>query len=255
MQRPPRPVLLSRPIYDWISRVSRLHTKLTELKLSVEQQSRLLSWIETRFVYSALTISGANPDLSRIAVLVASSSATAGGASSEDQPIIELVKGLRNIEDLIKEKGKSAELTPDLILSLSGNNPGYRKGEGELLRGIRPINAGRVASSVEAACAWFTAESFAELNPVEQASIAYLRLLEIQPFETSTVSYALVAASFFTLRAGLPPVIIDPDHTSSFDRALEEGSRMDTKPMVELVASSLERTLADGIKLISEKDP
>ena len=73
--------------------------------------------------------------------------------------------------------------------------------------------------------------------------IVFLRLLELQPFEEANVRTALVAASLFTLRSELPPIIIRPEMQAEYRNALDEGDRMNTKPMVELVAESLEGTL------------
>jgi Fic family protein len=101
---------------------------------------------------------------------------------------------------------------------------------------------------LESACRWYTAESFAELNPVEQASIVLLRLVEMQPFEDANERTALVAASLFTLRNDLPPIIIKPEMDSSYRLALEEGIRMNTKPMVETVADAVVASLGELVQ-------
>ena len=251
MQRPPRPILLSRPISEAINRVSRLHRKLAELNLSTEQQRRLTSWIETHFVCSTLALAGAQHERSRVATLIDSAGPETAPGSSEDRALLELVGGLRKTLALVQKKGGSASLTTELLFSFHIGAE-LRKGAGEVIHGITPIGAERIHSSIEAACAWFAAESFAELNPIEQASIAYLRLLEIQPLETNPSFVASIAASFFTLRAGLPPIILEPDQVVSYGRALEEGARMNTQPMVELVAVALERTLTEMIELMAD---
>ncbi|HXG67986.1 MAG TPA: Fic family protein, partial [Blastocatellia bacterium] len=102
-------------------------------------------------------------------------------------------------------------------------------------------------ASMVSACLWFTAESFTELNPVEQAAIVHLRLIELQPFEQGNARTALLAASLFTLRASLPPVIIRPEQHAAYLAALDEGLRMETRPMVELMAEALEKTLTGMI--------
>jgi Fic family protein len=101
---------------------------------------------------------------------------------------------------------------------------------------------------LESACQWYTAESFTELNPVEQASIVLLRLIDLQPFEQANERTALVAASLFTMRSHLPPIIIKPELASAYRNALDEGARMNTKPMVETIAEAVEKSLEELIE-------
>ncbi|HVG18577.1 MAG TPA: Fic family protein, partial [Blastocatellia bacterium] len=149
-----------------------------------------------------------------------------------------------------------AALSPDLLARLhdpSGRGEGFRKSAGDKNRALKPAPAERLAAAVGSACLWFTAESFDELNPIEQASIVYLRLIEIQPFEQANERTALVAASLFTLRGGLPLIIITPELGGAHRAALEEGAQMNTKPMVELIADAVELSLGKMIRMIGEK--
>src|SRR5207302_1375832 len=95
------------------------------------------------------------------------------------------------------------------------------------------------------ACHWFTAESFTEFHPVEQASLVLLRLIDIEPFDRSNERTALVAASLFTLRSELPPVIIKPEMKAAYRAACAEAMRMNTKPMVDLLAAAVEKSITD----------
>lgn len=92
---------------------------------------------------------------------------------------------------------------------------------------------------------WFATLSFAELHPVEQATIVYLRLLDLHPFPTASAPTALLAASFYTERAGLPPLIIFADDVTEarYDNALAAAFRMLTQPLVELFAEMLLRAM------------
>lgn len=99
---------------------------------------------------------------------------------------------------------------------------------------------------------WFATPSFAELHPVEQATVVYLRLLDLHPFPTATEPMALLAASFYTERAGLPPLIIFADEVTQarYDNALNAAFRMLTQPLVELLAEMLLRAMqqAQGVE-------
>ncbi|MGH9841174.1 MAG: Fic family protein [Blastocatellia bacterium] len=93
---------------------------------------------------------------------------------------------------------------------------------------------------------WFSTDSFRELHPVERAAVVYLRLLDLHPFPAHTETTALMAASFYTERAGLPPLVIFADEVTQvrYQQALEAAFRMLTQPLVEFFAEMLRRTMS-----------
>jgi Fic family protein len=96
---------------------------------------------------------------------------------------------------------------------------------------------------------WFNTESFKDLHPVERAAVVYLRLLDLHPFPSHTETTATLAASFYTEREGLPPLVIGADDTTlaRYARALEAAFRMLTQPLVEFFAEMLKRTMRIGL--------
>jgi hypothetical protein len=96
---------------------------------------------------------------------------------------------------------------------------------------------------------WFDTESFRDLHPVERAAVVYLRLLDLHPFSSHTETTAALAASFYTEREGLPPLVIFADDLTQarYARALEASFRMLTQPLVELFAEMLTRTMRIGL--------
>ena len=243
MQRPPGrktpPILFTRGTSEWISRVNQKHKQLSELRLSAEQKERLDRWAETEFVYSTLKLEGASINREQVA---------AGAEAENERMTTALVESLRTVTSLARANGKAAELTSELLLKLhSLPGAGFRQTAGNTNRIVRPATAEHLPALLESACRWYTAESFAELNPLEQASIVLLRLIEIQPFEQANERTSLVAASLFTLRSELPPIIIKPEMDSAYRTARDEGMQMNTKPMVELVAEAVERSLSEMI--------
>ena len=252
MQRPPDrkapPILFSRGTSEWVSRVNQKHKQLTELGLSTEQQESLDRWVETEFVYSTLKLEGAGINREQVARVVLFVTG-AGGAAENDRMMMALLASLRTVTSLARANGKAAELTSELIFELhSLSGAAFSRTTGNTDRMMKPQAAEHLPALLESACQWFTAESFAELNPVEQASIVLLRLIEMHPFEEANERTALVAASLFTLRRGLPPVIVKPEMEPAYRGALEEGSRMNTNPMVELVAGAVEKSLSEAIE-------
>src|SRR5262249_28852282 len=93
--------------------------------------------------------------------------------------IAQTVGAAREVIDVARAEGGGARLTPELLGRLNGT--GFRT-EGDRESPAPEALAAHLRSVVDHACQWFSAESFAELNPVEQAAIVLLRLLAIRPF-------------------------------------------------------------------------
>lgn len=93
------------------------------------------------------------------------------------------------------------------------------------------------------AMGWFATEGFAEMNPVEQAALVYLRLLDLQPFAAANRATATLAASFYLERAGLPPLLFDPNE-ARYQAVLTSAFRLLTQHLVEYFAASLTQTIS-----------
>lgn len=260
MQKPPDrrspPVLFTRSANEWINRISHKHKELAALSPSPEQKESLDRWAEAEFIHSTLRLEGI--DVSREAIArVTSSPSTDPGKADDSNPVVaELLKAVRMIESLAQADGRAAALTPEVLIQLhgpSGRAEGLRRSAGDASRALRPTPAEHLVAAIESACRWFSAESFAELNPIEQASIVYLRLIEIQPFEQTNERAALIAASLFTLRSGLPLIIITPELDKQYRAALDEGARLNTTPMVELIADAVGQSLGAMIGRLGQK--
>jgi len=238
------PILSERPTYEWVARVNQKHKQLAGLLLSVDDKQKLDRWTEIEFVYSTLRLEGV--DLNRDLVAGIAARRASSQAPPEDSVVSgsesALLETLRAVTSIAREQGKDSTLSVDLLLEL--NN--------KLIAQDRTSNvtAENLPLALDSACQWFTADSFVELHPIEQASIVLLRLIDIKPFDQTNERTALVAASLFTLRSGLPPIIIEPDAQPAYRAALEEGLRMNTKPMVEFVADSIGKILGELIRQV-----
>jgi hypothetical protein len=253
MQRPPgsgRPLILSnRSLNAWISRVAQKHREFTSFELSPNQNDRIRQWVEVTFVYSTLKLERLKVTEAEVAGAAASAKPRPAATTEVKIEVVELLAGIRLLRDLALSKGTAAVLTSDLLLRLHGGTGEFRKSPGETGGPARPVAPEHLPASVESACRWFSAESFAELNPIEQASIVHLRLIEIQPFAEANKRIAILAASLFTLRSGLPPVIIVPDLAGAYEKAIEESRSGNTQPMVELMGTAVEGALSRMIGL------
>jgi Fic/DOC family len=101
-----------------------------------------------------------------------------------------------------------------------------------------PALAEMLPRLLENALGWFATEGFAEMNPVEQAALVFLRILDLQPFAAANFETAMLAASLQVERAGLPPLVIDT-HDERYATVLENAFRMLTQHLVDFFAESL----------------
>ncbi|HWN98220.1 MAG TPA: Fic family protein [Blastocatellia bacterium] len=240
--RPDRfPILQARPAHDLINSVSHAQKELAAIELTPEQKRSLDRWVDVEFVCAALSLEGAPPSREQVEN---ASNGIAPEANAKDQyRIVSALHAISTVRSLAEAHGQASMLTPALLTELhSGSDKDARSSQNPLSTS-EPAIIARSLAKMETACHWFTAESFAELHPAEQASIALMRLLELKPFERGNTRTALAASSVFTLRSGFPPVIIEPDMEGAFRAALDQGMRMNTKPMVDLVTEALLRTL------------
>ena len=246
MQRPPDRngplTIFSRSANEWINQVSRKHKEFTDLQLTDDARARLEQWAEAEFIYATLRLE--RLDVSRAQVTRIWSSSENAGANAAT--ILGLREAVREVVSEAKANGRAAQLSPELLVALHrlhSHESSFRTSVGDPRGALKPAPAAHLAAIIDGACRWYTAESFAELNPIEQAALVFLRLVEIQPFEQANQRTALVAASLFTLRSGLPLVIIEPEFEPAFHNALDEAARTNTKPMVELMASAAQTTM------------
>jgi hypothetical protein len=236
MQRPPRTTplgLFSGATHDWANRIAEKHQQFAKIPLSAERARESQLAIDSEFANAAVLLGEG-----------AVSKETAG----------EFTGAIAELRMAVESGGKTASLTPELLLRLRfpGRGGSFRtseRGSNATSRSGRSVSPEHLAAAIENACRWFTADSFAELNPIEQSSIVYLRLIEIQPFEERNEETALLAAGLFTLRSGLPPPIIEAKHRDRFEGAVNAGLAMNTVPLTTLFAESVEATLDRMLQL------
>ena len=150
------------------------------------------------------------------------------GWAREDQPVL------------------SVERLKELHSTLTGEDEGLRLVDAKsFIDQHDPAPPVLLPRFLENAFDWFGTPSFNEIHPVEQASLVLLRLRDLEPFPSLNDETALRAASFYTERAGFPPLIIfdDTDTQVRYRKALEAAFRMLTQPLVEFLAEMLTRTI------------
>ena|SRR5215471_1774189 len=249
MQRPPKglPLIPVTPIHDAINRINGKLAELTKLGWRTNDQASIRVFVERAFTQSVLGLTGVEASLDQIATIQAR---PVDQLRTDAGPDVKILRTLASINVLEKAVENSESLTPDLLLRIhdpsldhasSGDEAETDSGSG--------FNKSALAR-VGAFCQWTDADSFKELNALEQSAIAVLRSLEIRPFVEGNIVAALGAGSLFTMRAGWPPIIIPHSIRDRFNPAVSEGLKMNTRPLIDLFAESIYETLESLIKLV-----
>ena len=256
--RPDRfPILQARPDHDSINSVTRAQKDFAALHLTPEQKKDIDRSLEVEFACAALALEGVRLTQDEVARVAVESAPTAGGdVTGQRSEIRAALKSIRLVTSHVGQHQVAASLTPALLIELHGDaEPGQNTlAAGASSQATLDNDAHtRLIAKLESACHWFSAESFVELHPVEQAAIVLMRVIELRPFDDGITRIALAASSLFTLRSELPPVIISSNLQVRYQAALTEGMKMNTRPMVDLVAEALVTTVSEIVGRVRSK--
>jgi fido (protein-threonine AMPylation protein) len=126
-----------------------------------------------------------------------------------------------------------------------------RQGAGELRKSApAPLYRGHdcpppefVGRSLDNLFNWLTAESLAEIHPIERAALVLVRIVDIWPFEFGNLTTAVVFANMFLKEAGLPPFFVLPEHVKEFNTVIAQAISIETQPLVNAIHKTIKREL------------
>src|SRR5690349_4594463 len=117
MSRPPErnipQILFTRGTHEWITRVSKKHRQLMDMRLSSGQKDNLDRWAEIEFVHSTLQLEGSDVSSQLVAAVFENRTQDNTGLR-----IDALLGSYRLLISLVKAKGKDTNLTLELLLKL-----------------------------------------------------------------------------------------------------------------------------------------
>jgi len=242
-----------RRIPEWAQEVEHARAAYEALApLEAERMGELAGWVLVEHVLHDMRLDGYRLERERLRQLLLEG----GEAQTVEERLAQhFAAAVRRLSAYVTEgleEGRPVELTLDVLLELRRLSSGCAESEQELLRRERvnplypehePCSPEELPHLLRLALEWFTAESFAELNPIEQAALVHIRLMDLQPFERTYGRVVRLASNLYTLRAGLPPILIPAEARAAYYDALLSGLRMATQPLVELFARLVAGTL------------
>ena len=108
---------------------------------------------------------------------------------------------------------------------------------------------GRLATLVE----WLEVAGPRDLAPDQAAAVALARLVEILPFDDANGRVSRLAASHLMVRGGMRPPILVVGDAPRLRAALEASFRLETEPLVALLAEASGRALDVMIQSLSAR--
>jgi hypothetical protein len=90
---------------------------------------------------------------------------------------------------------------------------------------------------------WLTAESVAEIHPIERAALVITRLMDIWPFETGNLTAAIMLANIGLRQAGFAPFFILPEHKKEFNTTVAQAMAIEMQPLVNAIYNCVKREM------------
>ncbi|MGI8785195.1 MAG: hypothetical protein ACR2L2_16275 [Acidobacteriota bacterium] len=152
----------------------------------------------------------------------------AGGVAESNQPIDRSV--LENIAQKMAqlESAQTVQLRQAPAVALTASHAA--------------LDAGAIDDALLRLFDWLTTEAFAMLHPIEQHTVALLRLYEIFPFEKLNGPVIHAFCGYYLVRSGYPFPLYSPNRRL-FLEALDQGFTLATQPLAALTAASISRAL------------
>ena len=157
---------------------------------------------------------------------------------------IEKLEGGRNVRparETVREATKAGLLQ---IHSMVFGDGGLRR------QSLRPLFRGQdcpdpefIERSLDNFFHWLTAESVAEIHPIERAALAIVRIADIWPFETGNLTLAVMLGNIILGQAGLPPFFVLTQHKKEFNTVIAQAMSIETQPLVNAIYKTVKREL------------
>jgi Fic family protein len=90
---------------------------------------------------------------------------------------------------------------------------------------------------------WLTAESIAEIHPIERAALVLTRIADIWPFDSGNLTVAIMFGNIVLRQAGFPPFFVLPEHKQEFNTIIGQALVIETQPLVNAIHRTIKREL------------
>jgi Fic family protein len=129
---------------------------------------------------------------------------------------------------------------------------GLRRGARER-DGAPPAPAALVESRLATLAEWLEVAGPRDLAPDQAAAVALARVVEILPFDDANGRVSRLAASHLMVSGGMRPPILVAGDAPRLRASLEAAFRLETEPLVALLAEASGRALDVMLQTLSAR--
>ena len=149
-------------------------------------------------------------------------------------------KNVRQARETVREQTKEGLVQIQYTVFGTGLRQGPLK---PLFRGQDCPDPQFIDRSLDNFFNWLTAESVAEIHPIERAALALTRVADIWPFESGNLTAAIMLANIGLGQAGLSPFFVLPEHKKEFNTVIAQALTIETQPLVNAIYKTIKREM------------
>ncbi len=183
---------------------------------------------------------------------------SAGSESRSSDLISGQLHALRAIQDAVRS---SLSLTQSLVCEVnrhsSPESSGVfrcRPGRSQFA-GTTPPSHQFVVSRLANLIDWLAARSGRSLHLPARAALAFVRLLEISPFEKGNFRTAHLLLNYFAFVENFPPLFFRAEESGELRKDVERGLGFDTLPLATRLARAQASSLSFCLEVLRNKNP
>jgi hypothetical protein len=149
-------------------------------------------------------------------------------------------KNVRQAREAVREQTKAGLLEIRKIVFGGGTRQHPMK---PLFRGQDCPDPEYIDRSRDNFSNWLTAESVAEIHPIERTALVLSRIADIWPFDSGNLTVAIMFANIGLHAAGFPPFFVLPEHKKEFNTVIGQAMTIETQPLVNAIYKTIKREL------------
>ncbi len=218
------------------------------------EAARLIGEIDyLDWIYSSHKLDGANLNKSDVGRIIKGEFLT--DISVKDHSVISNYIDTINIVFDMVEMGYylNQKYMFRLYKSLTGESEGEYRKSNPVLRmiGYNPPHFKEIDEQMEMLFHWLHSNEY-QTNPIEKAAFLHNRIIEIYPFRTSSEAMARIAAQYYLMISGLPPILWNISEQEYYDSIRLYLKNEEIQPIYNVLERGVYNKLEIMMQLTSE---
>ena len=211
--------------------------------------AKLEEYFRVDWTYNSNAIEGSSVTLAETRAILLDGVTVSGKPLREHLEVINHSHAIDLVEALANKNEPITEMAIRQIHALvlrtidDENAGGYRRVNVRITGSdFMPPDVSQVAALMRDFGKWLAAEE-KKFHPVEYATLAHFKLVDIHPFIDGNGRTARLLMNLILLRAGFPVAVIEMENRAEYYGAIRQADTGNTSAFIEIVANAVERSL------------